>query len=217
MIGKDVIQEVVKDPSVAEVLAIGRSKTGLTHPKLREIIHADLLNLDALKSEFKQIDACFGALGANPAANKANFSLVTKDYSLSTARALASANPNATFVLVSGAHSDSKSNMSWALRIKGETEQDLLSLPISSYVLRPSVVRSSHGNKSRTSVYRFMQTISDPFMPTLHKWFPKHFTTTRDIAAVFLHIIKHGHAKRILENTDINSLAEKLKTSHGSL
>lgn len=213
MIGGDVIREVLKDEQVGSVISIGRSKTGLAHSKLREILHDDVFNLDALSHELQGIDACFGALGANPTTNMAQFERITKLYTLQYARALASASPEATFVLVSGSLSDSKNQLSWALRIKGETENELLSLPLSSYVLRPLVVRSSYGSKSKTTLYRIMQTLGAPILPVLMKILPNQFTTTENLGQVFLELIKHGHSNRILENSDINQLAETIKTA----
>lgn len=216
MIGKGVIKEALADPQIEEVISLGRSPLGLSHKKLREIFHSDFLHLDPLVPELKNVDACFAALGANPAVNKERFEKITKLYSLSTAHCIAAANPQATFVLVSGAHSNVNSKH-WALRIKGETEDAVLALPISSYVLRPEVVRPTHGDKSKTPLYRLAQTMLAPILPILSNMLPSHFTTTENLGLVFLELIKNGHPKRILETADINALATSIKQTQKKL
>jgi uncharacterized protein YbjT (DUF2867 family) len=43
MVGQGVLRECLLDTDVQLVQAISRSSTGVQHPKLREIIHQDLL------------------------------------------------------------------------------------------------------------------------------------------------------------------------------
>jgi uncharacterized protein YbjT (DUF2867 family) len=51
MVGQGVLRECLLDPEVDEVLSIGRSATGRAHPKLREILHPDLLDLSAIEAD----------------------------------------------------------------------------------------------------------------------------------------------------------------------
>ena len=44
MVGQDVLRECLLDPDVQLVLSIARRAAGQTHPKLREIVHKDLLD-----------------------------------------------------------------------------------------------------------------------------------------------------------------------------
>ena len=39
MVGQGVLRECLVDPDVTRVLAVGRSATGQSHPKLTELIH----------------------------------------------------------------------------------------------------------------------------------------------------------------------------------
>ena len=59
MVGAGVLLECVTDARVESVVAIVRSSTGRSHPKLREILHADFFNYDHLRAEFASCDACF--------------------------------------------------------------------------------------------------------------------------------------------------------------
>ena len=42
MVGQGVLRECLRDDGIERVLAVGRSPTGLTHPKLRELVRKDL-------------------------------------------------------------------------------------------------------------------------------------------------------------------------------
>lgn len=42
MVGQGALRECLLDPNVERVQLVGRTPTGLHHPKLREILHRDL-------------------------------------------------------------------------------------------------------------------------------------------------------------------------------
>ena len=50
MIGQGVLRECLLDPQVTEVLAVGRSLSGQTHPKLRETLHQDFFDFSAIEA-----------------------------------------------------------------------------------------------------------------------------------------------------------------------
>jgi uncharacterized protein YbjT (DUF2867 family) len=83
MVGQGVLRECLLDSGVASVVSIGRSATGVSHPKLREIIHADLTNYAPIESELSGFDACFFCLGISSAGlNEEQYSRVTYDITL---------------------------------------------------------------------------------------------------------------------------------------
>jgi dihydrodipicolinate reductase len=45
MVGQGVLRECLRDDGVEGVLAVGRSSTGRTHPKLRELVRKDLFDI----------------------------------------------------------------------------------------------------------------------------------------------------------------------------
>ena len=45
MVGKGVLLECIDSPEVEQILVINRSPIGITHPKLKEIIHKDLIGV----------------------------------------------------------------------------------------------------------------------------------------------------------------------------
>src|SRR5476649_1638795 len=128
MVGSGVLLECLADPRVESVLSISRSSTGRTHPKLREIVHADFSNVDALRAEFASCDACFFCLGVTAVGlDEAEYTRLTYDLTLAAARSMAAANANMTFCYVSGLGTDSteRGRTMWA-RVKGKTENAIL-------------------------------------------------------------------------------------------
>src|SRR3954447_3845702 len=147
MIGQGVLRECLLDPGVARVISIGRSATDIEHPKLREIVRADLFDYAAV--DLAGFDACFFCLGVSAAGmSEADYRRVTFDLTLAAATALATQSPQATFIYVSG--EGTGGHAMWA-RVKGETERALLRLPFRrAFMLRPGFIQPLHGATSRT-------------------------------------------------------------------
>ncbi|HET6212143.1 MAG TPA: NAD(P)H-binding protein, partial [Micromonosporaceae bacterium] len=147
MVGQGVLRECLLDPDVQEVLAIGRTPTGTHHPKLREIAHTDFLDFSTIENALAGYDACFFCLGVSSAGMSEDaYRRVTYDVTMAAARALAAANPSMTFVYVSGQGTDSSEHgrSMWA-RVKGETENALLAMPLRAYMFRPGYIQPMHG------------------------------------------------------------------------
>jgi uncharacterized protein YbjT (DUF2867 family) len=208
MIGQGVLRECLLDPAVEEVLAIGRSRTGRTHAKLRELVLPDLTDYSKVASELSGYDACFFCLGVTSAGmSEADYRRVTYDIAVAAARALVEASPGMTFVFVSGAGTDATSRTMWA-RVKGEAEQAILGLPFKGrYVFRPAFVRPMHGITSRTRSYRVLYALARPLFPLVSALFPRYVTTTEGVARAMLNVARRGAEKAILEASDINAVA----------
>jgi uncharacterized protein YbjT (DUF2867 family) len=205
MIGQGALREALLDPEVTEVATFGRAKTGKEHPKLREIVHGDLMNLAPVKEQLKGFDTCFFCLGISSAGlSEAEYRTITFDYAMSVAKTLVELNPSMVFIFISGAGADStgKSRTMWA-RVKGETENAILALPFrDAYVLRPAAVQPLHGITSRTRSYRIMYAIAWPLFWLFRAVAPKYVTTTEIIGKALLHVAKKGAPKKLLESPD---------------
>ena len=209
MVGDGVLHECLADPRVTSVLALGRSPLGVTHSKLREIRRKDFFDYSDLTGELRSIDACYFCLGVSAAGmSEGDYRRQTFDLTLSAARALATARPNATFCYVSGEGTDSseRGRTMWA-RVKGATENALLQLPLSVYLFRPGFIRARPGVKSKTRLYRIFYPIILPFFPVLRRLAPKHVTTAENIGRAMIAVSIGRYPKRVLENPDINEAA----------
>ena len=206
--GQGVLRECLLDSEVDEVLSIGRSATGQTHAKLREIVHPDLWDYSTIEPELHGFDACFFCLGVSSAGMKEeDYRPVTFDITLAAAKTLARLNPSMTFIYVSGAGTDSSGagRSMWA-RVKGQTENALLELPFKAVMFRPGGIAPMHGVTSKTRLYRVIYALGGPFWSALHKMFPQAITTTEQVGLAMLRVAKEGAPKRILETRDINAL-----------
>ncbi|MET8828029.1 epimerase [Streptomyces sp. NPDC004610] len=212
MVGQGVLRESLRDDSVTEVLVIGRRPTGITHPKLRELVHPDLRELLArpgVDAELAGYDACFFCLGVSAVGmTEEAYRRVTYDLTLAAARALSAVNPDLTFLYVSGQGTDSteRGRSMWA-RVKGETENALLALPLRTYLLRPGYIQPLHGITSRTRLYRVLYRVTSPLYPLLRRLAPGHVTTTEQLGRAMLSIAGGGAPRPVLHNGDINRVA----------
>ena len=210
MIGQGVLRECLLDPGVERVLAIGRTATGVQHPKLRDVVHRDLWRYDSLEGELTGFDACFFCLGVTSAGmTEPAYERVTFGIAIAAAEALCRLNPGMTFVFVSGAGADSSEagRIMWA-RVKGKTENAILRLPFKgSYVFRPGVVQPVHGARSRTAAYRMLYTMTRPLLPLLRRVMPGYILTTEQFGRAMLIAVRRGAPKRVLESPDIFALA----------
>ncbi len=209
MVGQGVLRECLLDPGVEAVLSIARSPSGTTHPKFRELLHADFLDFGPLEADFAGLDACFWCLGVTSAGlSEAEYRRVTQDFTLAAAQVLVRASPGLTFVFVSGTGADSTgtSRTMWA-RVKGATENALRALPFKAvYVFRPAFIQPVHGSTSRTTAYRIFYAVLKPFLPLLLRLLPNQTTTTEKLARAMLKAAREGAPKTVLESADIRRL-----------
>ena len=212
MIGQGVLRERLLDARVTEVVTIGRKATGQQHPKLREVVHADLYDLTPIAADLAGTDGCFFCLGITSAGQtEEQYRRVTYDLTMAAARPLAAANPESTFIYVSGAGTDSteQGRTMWA-RVKGATENAVIALPFHGYAFRPGYIHPMHGVTSRTRLYRLMYVVAKPLYPLARRIWPNQLTTSEAIGRAMVNIAAGGWPRTILDPKDINEAA----TSH---
>lgn len=208
MVGKGVLLECIDSPDVESILVINRSPVDIKHPKVKEIIHKDFFDWSAIRGQLSGYNCCFFCLGVSAAGMKeADYRRMTYDLALGFAKVVLFLNPDMTFCYVSGAGTDSseKGRMMWA-RIKGKTENDLLSLGFkAAYMFRPGYIHPMRGIKSRTPLYNAFYKVLKPLYPLL-KRMPKYVTDNVTIGRAMIAVAKNGYSKGVLESLDINSI-----------
>lgn len=212
MVGQAALRECLQAPDVELVTAVGRTPTGQQHPKLRDMVHADMWHFDAVQDQLSGYDACFFCIGQTSSGMKEkDYVHLTYDMTLAVANTLAPRNPSMVFIYVSGAGADStaKSRIMWE-RVRGETENALLALPFRGvYILRPGMIQPLDGIKSKTAAYRIFYSLFKPVLPLLRAALPKHVLTTRQVGQAMLAAVRHGAPRRVLESADIAQLGRK--------
>lgn len=211
LVGQGVLRECLLDPAVERILAIGRTASGTSHPKLIEIQRSDLSNLEPVADQLGGYDACFFCLGISSAGRaEADYRRVTFDLTVAVARTLSSRNPGMTFTYVSGAGTDSTEHgrSMWA-RVKGQTENALLRMPFrAAYMFRPGIIRPLHGIRSKTPGYRFLYAVLTPLVLVLSVVAPNSMTTTEKMGRAMIHVVQRGAPRAFLSTRDINELAK---------
>src|SRR6202049_2245204 len=150
MVGEGVLLECLNHPAVEQILVINRKPGGVSHPKLREIIHTDFLNLAPIEPHLAGYDACFFCLGVSSVGmSNEEYKHITYDLTLNIAQLLATVNPEMTFCYVTGAGTDGseQGRTAWA-RVKGSTENALIGLFKNAYMFRPAFMKATLGQKN---------------------------------------------------------------------
>ena len=205
MVGEGVLLECLNHPDVEQVLVINRKLGGVSHPKLREIIHTDFFDLAPIESQLIGYNACFFCLGVSSLGmSKEAYRHITYDLTLNVGQLLARLNPEMTFCYVTGAGTDSseQGRVAWA-RVKGATENALMRLFKRSYMFRPAFMKASAGQKNVKSYYRVLAWL----YPIGRALYPAGFCTLQELGQAMINAVSKGYPKQILEVKDIVKLA----------
>ena len=206
MVGQAVLRECLLDKSVERVSSIGRRASGQSHAKLREIILPDLFDFSIDQAELKAFDACLFCLGVSSVGmDPAEYKRLTFDLTIGWASLLARSNPLMTFVYVSGAGTGGSAK--WA-QIKGRTENELLKLFPSSYMIRLGALRPMHGEVSKTRWTRVGYLVVRPILPLIAAVAPSAIISSEELGRAMLHLAKEGASKRILGNVELRALLQ---------
>lgn len=207
MVGEGVLHECVNHAMIDTILAVSRRSCGLTHPKLKEIIHNDFFDFSGIEDQLKGYDACFFCLGVSSVGMKEqDYRHITYDLTMAFAGTLIKLNKNMTFCYISGAGTDSseKGRSMWA-RVKGKTENDLLNLGFrQAYMFRPGFMQPTKGLKNTKKVY-FAISLLYPLWRIL---FPKFVSSLRELGLAMINVAINGYAKSVLTTLDIVYLAK---------
>jgi|SRR5689334_3854712 len=208
MIGQGVLRELMRDPSVTRVLLVTRRPTCVAHGKVREIVHPDFFDFSPIEAQLTGYDACFFCLGVSSIGkSEAEYRRLTYDLTLAAATTLAKVNPKMAFLYVSGTGTDSTEHgkRMWA-RVKGETENALMSLFPAAVMIRPGYIQPMHGVRSPTKATRRGYALMSPLYPLLRAAFPKSITNTEELARAMIRAARGEAPKRILEPADLVAL-----------
>lgn len=208
MVGEGVLHECLLHTDVEQVLIINRRASGISHPKLREIIHPDFNNLASVEDRFTGYNACFFCSGVSSVGKKEpEFYQLTYVITLNFAQTLSRLNPEMTFCYISGAGTDSseKGKSMWA-RVKGKTENDLAKLPFKQvYNFRPGALQATKGLKNTLSYYKYFAWL----LPIVRTLAPNIVSSLKELGIAMINSVLQGYEKQIVEVKDIHVLAKK--------
>jgi len=207
MVGEGVLHECLQHEEVEQILSISRRPGGITHPKLKEIIHSDFYNLSSVEDQLAGYNACFFCLGVSSVGMKEKeYYRLTYDLTMHVAETLSRINNNMTFCYISGAGTDSteKGRSMWA-RVKGKTENDLMKLSFKAvHNFRPGILIPTKGLKNTLSFYKYLGWL----IPVIKKLTPKYICSLSELGNAMINASITGFEKPILEVPDIIRLSK---------
>jgi uncharacterized protein YbjT (DUF2867 family) len=209
MVGGHALRHALAHPRVGRVTAIGRKALGVSHPKLKEVLHRDFANCSALAEALSGQDAAIFCLGAyTGAVSDPELRSITVDCTVEFARVLRSGSPDASFSFLSGSGADptGRSRMAFA-RYKGEAERALLTAGFRHvYVFRPAYIYPVEPRKEPNFGYRLLRVA----YPVFRVLFPNQVIRADDLGRVMVDAAVQGTPDRqgpVFENRDIRSMA----------
>ena len=208
MVGGCALRLCLENPDVSLVTVMGRSRTGINHTKLNEVIVDDFKNFSALEDSLESQDVALYCLGAYTGAVPDDlFREITVDYTIAFAIALQKVSPQAAFCFLSGQGADQteQSRMSFA-RYKGAAEKALLGTGFSRvHIFRPGYIYPVTPRKEPNLMY----TISRYLYPVLRRVYPNIGIPSENLAAAMVQAGLYGTNENdnpILENKDIRNM-----------
>jgi uncharacterized protein YbjT (DUF2867 family) len=206
MVGEGVLHECLLSPEVESVLLVSRKSSGMQHPKIKEIIHADFLDRSSIASGLTGYNACFFCLGVSSVGiTKELYEKLTYDLTIGFAATLAQQNPGMVFSYISGRGTDSseKGKMHWA-RVKGKTENDLQKLPFKAvYSFRPGIMKPTKGLKNTLPLYKWAGWL----IPVINTVSPHSVISLAELGQAMIHAVTREYRKSVIEIGDIQALA----------
>lgn len=195
-VGEGVLRTIIDRPEVEKVLSISRRPCGVGHPKLEELVLADLMDIkadDARLAGYDGVLFCAGMTGGFP---KEKFRVICQDIPLHLAQML----PNREamkYIFVSG---------SGAGKVKQETERWLFSMGFKeAYSYRMGIMKPLPSQKNNPKTIKMSQ-----------RWYSvsralNFGNTMENIGLSMLECLKEGYKKPLIGIKDIDILAEKYK------
>lgn len=209
MVGEGIMQVCLNSDKIEQILVINRRSDGVIHPKLKEVVLSDFMQLHQVEQEFQGYDACFHCMGiTSVGADMKEYKRITQDITLMLGEICSRTNPQLTFVYVSGSGTDEteSSRMEWA-RIKGHTENELAKMSFKNfYAYRPGFIKPFNGLKHSHMFYRYINWM----FPAGKLLAPDVFNTMEELGKSMIQLCLQPIDKTIIKGTDIAQLSKKL-------
>jgi uncharacterized protein YbjT (DUF2867 family) len=210
MVGGYALRYALENSAVGNVTSIARRKVGISHPKLKDVLHPDFADCSALADTLSGQDAAVFCLGTyTGAVADAEFRRITVDYTIEFARVLRGSSPGATFSFLSGKGADptGRSRIPFA-RYKGEAENALLAAGFPHvYIFRPAYIYPVEPRKEPNLSYRLLRAM----YPVFRVLFPNQVIRADDLARAMVDVVVSEDGQcggPVFENRDIRVMVE---------
>lgn len=199
LVGREVLTQLLEDPTVSRVVVLARRASGRSHPKLDE--HVFDLGVMSAHADVFRVDQIVCALGTTirQAKSQQQFRVVDHDYPLAAAR-LGRASGARHYLLVSALGADPRSRVFYN-RVKGEVEAALTALDYPSVTIaRPSLLA---GDRAESRLGERIALHFGWLMPSAYKPIAAH-----DVARALVTLAREDRpGVRIVESKELRAIA----------
>ena len=210
MVGGYALRYALDSSEVKSVTSIGRKKLGISHPKLKEVLHQDFADCSPLANVLSKQDAVVYCLGTyTGSVSDEQLRVITADYTIEFARVFRDRSPDAAFSFLSGSGADptGRSRLAFA-RYKGQAEKALLAAGFPRvYLFRPAYIYPVEPRKDPNFNYRLIRAI----YPVFRVLFPSQVIRADDLARAMVDVVLRQTQERqgvVFENRDIRNMVE---------
>ena len=210
MVGGYALRYALNNSTVERVTSIGRKKLGISHPKLKEVLHQNFADCSALTEALVGHDAAVYCLGTyTGSVSDAELRAITVDYTIEFARVFRNASPNAAFSFLSGNGADptGRSRFPFA-RYKGEAEKALLAAGFPRvYLFRPAYIYPVQPRQEPNFSYRLIRAL----YPVFRLLFPNQVIRADDLGWAMVDVVLRQTQERqglVFENRDIRAMVK---------
>src|SRR5579862_961380 len=212
MVGGYALRYALDNSEVISVTSIGRKKLGISHPKLKEVLHQNFADCSALSDVLSGQDGAVFCLGTyTGSVSDADLHRITVDYTIEFARVLRGGSPGAAFSFLSGSGADptGRSRIPFA-RYKGEAENALLAAGFPRvYIFRPAYIYPVEPRKEPNFSYRLLRAI----YPAFRILFPNQVLRADDFARAMIDaVVRENEQGPVFENSDIRAMVESFSS-----
>jgi uncharacterized protein YbjT (DUF2867 family) len=208
MVGGYALRYALDNATIERLTSIGRKKLGISHPKLKEVVHQNFADCSSLANVLLDQDAAVYCLGTyTGSVSDAELRIITAGYTIEFARVLRSSRPNAAFSFLSGNGADptGRSRLAFA-RYKGEAEKALLAAGFPRvYLFRPAYIYPVQPRREPNFGYRLTRGV----YPVFRLLFPNQVVRADDLARAMVDVVlreTQEHETLVFENRDIRAM-----------
>ena len=210
MVGGYALRYALDNSAVRSVTSVGRKKVGISHTKLKEVLHQNFADCSPLAEALSNCDAVIYCLGTyTGSVSDEQLRVITADYTIEFARVFRDSSPDGAFSFLSGSGADptGRSRLAFA-RYKGQAEKALLAAGFSRvYLFRPAYIYPVQPRKEPNLSYRLLRAI----YPVCRVLFPNQVIRADDLARAMVEAAVWGtgvRESRVLENRDIRAMVK---------
>jgi uncharacterized protein YbjT (DUF2867 family) len=210
MVGGYALRYALDNSEVKSVTSIGRKKLGISHPKLKEVLHQNFADCSPLASVLSNQDAVVYCLGTyTGSVSDEQLRVITADFTIEFARVFRDRSPDAAFSFLSGSGADptGRSRLAFA-RYKGQAEKALLAAGFPRvYLFRPAYIYPVQPRQEPNFSYRMIRAL----YPVFRLLFPNQVIRADDLGWAMVHVVLGQTRERqglVFENRDIRAMVK---------